>query len=85
MSNLLVLQDVIETKANYYEFKRLHGDFEIHLREFDDMKIRFNSTVDVQHKLQDNTKEISAQIEHKFKLIDDEMKRNSIDHLNKVK
>lgn len=75
----------MEAKANNYELKRLIADFELHRGEFEDLKTRFGSTVDSQHKLQDNTKEQAATIDHKFKLIDDEMKRNGLDYVNKVK
>lgn len=56
----------------------------MHLGDFEDLRLKFNNTVDSQHKLQDNTKEFNNQIDHKFKLIEDEMKRNDVDYMKKV-
>jgi hypothetical protein len=42
------------------------------------------STVDVQHKLQNNTQEFSVQMESRFTLIGDEIKRNEIELMNKM-
>lgn len=85
LANLELIQEIVETKANGFEVKRLHADFELHLGDFSDLKSKFSNTVDSQVKLQNNTKEFSAQMDHKFKMIDDEMKRNSVDYMNKVK
>ena len=84
LSNLEIVQDSVEAKANSHEVKRLTSDFALHQVEFDDLKTRFFNTVDSQHKLADNTKEFSSQIEHRFKIVDDEIARNLIDTNKKV-
>lgn len=38
----------------------------------------------MQHKLQDNSKEFSALIEHRFKIVDDELKRNGLDYIKRA-
>lgn len=42
------------------------------------------STVDVQHKLQNNTQEFSVLMESRFALVGDEIKRNEIELMNKM-
>ncbi len=77
------LEDVVDEKAAAADFKRLNSDFSRHQLEFEDLKARLLGTVQVQSKLQDNTKEIQAMIDHKFKIMDDELQRNAIDYIKR--
>jgi hypothetical protein len=51
IQNMEIIREEVQTKANEKELKRLIGDFELHLENFTDLKKKFNSTVDSQHKL----------------------------------
>jgi hypothetical protein len=77
------LEDVVDEKAKAEDVKRLFSDFNKHVLDFDDLRTRFQGTAQAQSKLQDNTKEIQAMIDHKFKIMDDELKRNAIDYIKR--
>jgi hypothetical protein len=64
---------VVDTKASSVDFKRMNADFKLHQMEFDDLKSRFGTSVDSQHRLQDTSKDIQAQMEARFKLIETEI------------
>jgi hypothetical protein len=46
LANLQIVQDAVDAKANTFEVKRLTGDFSLHQIEFEDLKQRFNATLD---------------------------------------
>ena len=46
-----IIREEVGTKANEKELKRLIGDFELHLENFQELKKKFTATVDTQHKL----------------------------------
>lgn len=46
-----LIREDVETKASSKDLTRLHEDFITHLKEFMDLKKKFNATVDTQHKL----------------------------------
>lgn len=84
MHSVQVVAEEVETKANAEDLKTLKSEYVQHLLEFQDLKKKFMSTVDVQHKLQNNTQEFSVQMESRFTLIGDEIKRNEIELMNKM-
>lgn len=84
LANLQMVQDSVDTKAGTHELKKLNNDYNSHLADFEDLRNRFNATQETQHKMQDNSKEYYSQVEHRFKMIDDEINRNLHDTLKKV-
>jgi hypothetical protein len=76
ITNMELVKEEVSTKANDKELKRLIGDFELHIENFSDLKKRFNTTVDTQHKLQDNTKDISITLESKINKVETNMQTN---------
>jgi hypothetical protein len=76
IANMELIREEVSTKANEKELKRLIGDFDIHIENFSDLKKRFNATVDTQHKLQDNTKDISITLESKINKVETNMQTN---------
>jgi len=79
-----LVREEVQTKANDKELKRLMGDFEIHVENFADLKKKFNTTVDSQHKLQDNTKDISITLESKINKVETHMQTNQVDVLGRL-
>ncbi len=76
ITNMELVKEEVSTKANEKELKRLIGDFELHIENFSDLKKRFSLTVDTQHKLQDNTKDISITLESKINKVETNMQTN---------
>jgi hypothetical protein len=84
ITNMELVKEEVSTKANDKELKRLIGDFELHIENFSDLKKRFNTTVDTQHKLQDNTKDISITLESKINKVETNMQTNQVDVLGRL-
>ena len=79
-----VIRDEVLTKANEKEVKRLIGDFDLHLENFNELRRKFNATVDTQHKLQDNTKDISITLESKINKVETNIQTNQVDVLGRL-
>lgn len=60
MRSVEIVAEEVGTKADSEDLKTLKSEYAQHLLEFQDLKKKFMSTVDVQHKLQNNTQEFSV-------------------------
>ena len=60
MRSVEIVAEEVGTKADSEDLKTLKSEYVQHLLEFQDLKKKFMSTVDVQHKLQNNTQEFSV-------------------------
>ena len=60
MRSVEIVAEEVGSKADSEDLKTLKSEYVQHLLEFQDLKKKFMSTVDVQHKLQNNTQEFSV-------------------------